>query len=141
MGRPHLVEAGFSATTEMHGSDGVIITLVGDLDVWAASTLCGVVSAAIAVGPSWVVLDLTGITFIDSTGLSELIHSRQRGEDFDVTVSVRSVPRFVRRVFDLLDAWHWFALEPDNQATAGERSPMPASRRNQVSSRLGLATV
>jgi anti-anti-sigma factor len=58
------------------------LTLVGELDIETASTLRSALSEAQA-DEAAVVVDTTGLTFIDSTGLATLIATRQRmGERF-----------------------------------------------------------
>ncbi len=64
-------------------SDGVrhTIVLTGELDMATASRLEAAVAAAIARGDRELVLDLRGVTFMDSTGLRALLRARQQCED------------------------------------------------------------
>lgn len=89
----------------------MILTLSGDLDLGGAPGLARAVTVAIEANPTWLVLDLEGITFIDSVGLRQLINARQQATAHGVIVTIRRVPRFMRRVFDLIGAWQWFLVE------------------------------
>jgi anti-sigma B factor antagonist len=50
-----------------------IITIVGELDPVTAPDLMAAVDAALARGSTALVIDLAGVTFIDSSGLRALI--------------------------------------------------------------------
>jgi anti-sigma B factor antagonist len=55
-----------------------IVTVDGEIHVSTAPEFSGVLSATIAGGRTQVVLDLTGVMFIDSTGLSVLLNALRR---------------------------------------------------------------
>lgn len=80
-----------------------VISVSGDLDVVGGPELRQEVVAAVADGAVCLILDLSGVEFIDSFGLGVVIGSlkrvRQRGGDLAV---VCPEPR-VRRVFELCD--------------------------------------
>jgi anti-sigma B factor antagonist len=69
--------APFSATLIGEESDAVI-ALLGELDIDTAPDLLGVLSPFLDEGPPEVVLDFSGLTFIDSSGISVLIAAQQR---------------------------------------------------------------
>jgi anti-sigma B factor antagonist len=55
-------------------SDGVtVVAPTGRLDVAGAPTLKEAISEALKNGPSKVVLDMEGVSFVDSTGLGSVI--------------------------------------------------------------------
>lgn len=63
-------------TSRTHG-DAVIVTAVGEIDLATAPELDVAIRAALAVpGPGPVVLDLTAVTFLASSGLGVLVDAR-----------------------------------------------------------------
>jgi anti-sigma B factor antagonist len=66
-------------TTERDVDDGTtIISVDGEIHVSTAPEFSGVLSAAVEGGRTALVLDLTGVAFIDSTGLSVLLNALRR---------------------------------------------------------------
>jgi anti-sigma B factor antagonist len=66
-------------TTERDVDDRTtIVSVDGEIHVSTAPEFSGVLSAAVAGGRTSLVLDLTGVTFIDSTGLSILLNALRR---------------------------------------------------------------
>jgi anti-sigma B factor antagonist len=57
---------------------GVVISLVGELDLYNAHMVREELFAATARSPERLVVELSGVTFIDSTGLGVLIEARTR---------------------------------------------------------------
>ena len=67
------------------GERGSVLTLEGRLNMVSASQLKGAVSSALEAGRPRVVVDLSAVTFLDSSGLGALIAglkaTRQAGGD------------------------------------------------------------
>ena len=90
--RPQLSVAGSD-------EDGVhVIALAGELDIYSVDALEAAVGSASADVPARVCLDLTGLRFIDSTGLAAIIRAHQAileggGAFVIVTGAVGSVHR------------------------------------------------
>lgn len=58
-----------------------VFTLAGELDVATAPTLRGALGEAASDGRHELIVDLTGITFLDSTGLGALIGAHKRAQE------------------------------------------------------------
>jgi anti-sigma B factor antagonist len=71
-----LHEAPVSGVEERDGA--IIVGLTGELDLYNAHLVRDELIAAAARGPERLVIDLSGVTFIDSTGLGILIEARTR---------------------------------------------------------------
>ena len=56
----------------------VTIAIEGELDAYTAPRLGEALSEVIADGEREVVLDATGVTFLDSTGLGTIVHGHKR---------------------------------------------------------------
>lgn len=67
-------------TIEEEAADdrGVILELAGELDVTTAPELRARVDAAVRAGATAIVVDLSGVTFIDSVSLAALLAARGR---------------------------------------------------------------
>jgi anti-sigma B factor antagonist len=73
----------------------------GELDVASVPHLEGAVSASLAAGGR-VVLDLSGLTFIDSTGVKLVLRAIASAED-DAALAIVAPPPLVMRTFELLE--------------------------------------
>jgi anti-sigma B factor antagonist len=82
-------------------ADATVLALSGELDIASAPGLEQALDEFGASMPRRLVIDLTDVTFMDSTGLRALLLARQRGEDGDHELSLRPGPRQVQRVFEL----------------------------------------
>lgn len=77
-----------------------VIAVSGELDIHTAPDLTEVLSPAIAAGQP-VIVDLTDVTFMDSSGLSVFVTALKRAREAGTTlVLVVSEPR-VMRVFSI----------------------------------------
>ena len=88
---------GFAVTAER--SDGeVVVAITGEVDIATAPRLWERLEAEILTGPSRVVLDLSGLGFIDSTGLTVIIRAHKRLGCAGATLVLRSPTPPVARV-------------------------------------------
>ena len=96
--RPQYGEPDFWVLSESEG-DAFALSLYGELDIAAAPLLEKHVKRLQWDGAATIVLDLSGLDFIDSTGLHVLMRAHRRGLDGQVTL-LRG-PKHVHRVFEL----------------------------------------
>jgi anti-sigma B factor antagonist len=93
-------------------SGTIVAHLAGELDL---TTRDAVVDALVpplsANEASRLVVDMSGVTFCDSSGLGALLDVRRAAADADVAMVLRSVSRQVARLLDLTDADGWLARE------------------------------
>jgi anti-sigma B factor antagonist len=74
-----LTEGRDSAVTGVDRRDGaVVVSLGGELDLYNAEEVRAALLEASADEPAMLVVDLEGVTFIDSTALGVLIEARSR---------------------------------------------------------------
>ena len=79
----------------------LLLELSGELDHHGArNTLREVELAIDAALPRVLVLDFSGITFMDSSGIALILRSQQRMQLLDVSLMVCNVPPQARRVLD-----------------------------------------
>lgn len=89
--------------------DTTVALLVGDLD----GDTCGELGAALADGAldGNLVVDLAGLTFIDSSGITELVEARRACLDRNGAFTLRSTTPTVRRVLEITGLLDHFGLD------------------------------
>jgi anti-sigma B factor antagonist len=96
-----------------------VVAARGEVDVATAPALRDGLDEALDGGPGPVVVDLTGVTFIDSTGLGVLIGARRRcdevGRELRVVVSE---PRILK-VFEITGLTELFTIHPSLDPAVG----------------------
>ena len=99
---------------------GVVLRVLGDLDMAGAPRLRGAVVTEVAAGARLLVLDLTGVDHLDSVGLGVVIGAlrRLRAHDGDLRL-VCPEPR-LRRVFEACDLDRILDLHADVDAVVAE---------------------
>ncbi|GIJ52249.1 hypothetical protein Val02_91350 [Virgisporangium aliadipatigenens] len=81
--------------------DRTVVTVTGDLDLETAPELLARTDGVLAAGPGALVIDLSGLAFIDSSGLSALIRMNQRMAGSGRPFEIISPPRTVAKAFEI----------------------------------------
>jgi anti-sigma B factor antagonist len=103
-----------------HGSF-VVVRVAGEIDLGTASQLSDYALAAIQDEGPAVVLDLSQVSFMDSTGLKVLIAVQRRAELAGGNLRLAAVPRPVMRVLTITGLDRTFAIyDTVEAATAGK---------------------
>jgi anti-sigma B factor antagonist len=93
-------------------TDGVVLALSGELDLASAPVLEQELREAEATNPTRLVIDLSGLAFMDSTGLQALLRARERANtDGQHQLRLRRAPHQVQRVFDLTKTGDAFTFD------------------------------
>jgi anti-sigma B factor antagonist len=105
---------GFSVAAAHHDGE-MVIEVRGELDLATAPELDLAISEAIHLRPGCMVIDLAGVSFMDSTACRSLIHARAAAADAAVEMRLRSVSPVGRRALEILhlDELFTFADPPD----------------------------
>jgi anti-anti-sigma factor len=87
-----------------------LLAVSGELDLTSVRDLRRRLDAAFADGPPRVVIDLSGLTHMDSTGLAELISAHQRAMELEgqLILVVTSPP--IRRTFEIRGVANLFTI-------------------------------
>ena len=105
----------FAFTRSVLGPRTSVIVLSGDLDLESAPTLRSALLDAVDAGADRIVVDLSGVTFMDSTGLGVLIGIRRvLGPDGQLAISCAN-PKLLQ-LFELTGFDQTFAVRPTIQA-------------------------
>lgn len=81
--------------------DQVLVVLRGELDLSTADKVDRELRRVEEIDPPVVVLDLSGLTFLDSTGLRLIVTADQRARQADRRLAVVKGPATVQRVFSI----------------------------------------
>ena len=80
-------------------ADGLItVVLTGEVDVLTVGQVRSALADAIAARPRSVVVDLSELSFIDSTGLGALVFGFQRARDAGITFRLAGPSAGVRQI-------------------------------------------
>ncbi len=92
--------------------EGLTITLSGEIDHHGARAMMTDLDEAIAVHlPRRLTLDLSGVTFMDSSGIAVLLRARRLTAGHGGTLRVTSIPTQARRVLDAAGVGRIITLE------------------------------
>lgn len=79
----------------------LLLEFSGDIDHHGARNALKEVEMAIdAVLPRLLILDFSGVTFMDSSGIALILRSQQRMQLLEGSVVLRNIPAQARRVLD-----------------------------------------
>jgi anti-anti-sigma factor len=90
----------FSVETGSLG-EAALVSLSGDLDLSTAKRAEQEIEAAERAAPATLVVDLRGLTFMDSTGLRVVVSAAKRAGRANRRLVIIQGPAAVRRVFEI----------------------------------------
>jgi anti-sigma B factor antagonist len=110
---------------ERTSQDGVELVLVeGEVDIASASRLITVLNSSVADAIKSVIVDLSHVGFMDSTGLALLINANRRLTLRRKGFAVICPPGPLRRVFEITDMIETLHVCPDQESAT--RASLPA---------------
>ena len=90
----------FGIETEGRGA-AVVLSLTGDLDLSSAEEAERGIDEAMAGRPELLVLDLSGLEFMDSSGLRVVVNAHRHAQEDGRRVAIVKGPQIVQRVFEI----------------------------------------
>ncbi len=100
----------FAVDTNVDGAR-ILMSLRGEIDAYTAPRLDEAVDALGDVAGRHVVVDLSGVGFVDSTGLSALVSNLGKVRTAGGVVSLRQVSRQLVKLFEITGINRLFPLE------------------------------
>lgn len=79
--------------------DFTVLDVHGEVDVYSAPALDGHITSTISAGQPRIVVNLTDVDFLDSTGLSALIRGLKHAREADGTLRVVASTEKIIKVF------------------------------------------
>jgi anti-sigma B factor antagonist len=120
-------DAGFACMVE-HRTRHVVVSLYGELDLVAAPELRRRLLALFSLPVDSVTLDMTGLTFIDSSGLLVLTVTNQAAAEHHINLILEGASASTRRLLELTGMIGLFDLRDGNS------DPIDASRQSSAAS-------
>jgi anti-anti-sigma factor len=84
-----------------HDRRGAAVTLAGEFDMAGSERFWAFVSEALAASPRSVIVDASGLEFIDSSGLMAIVRARDAAAEAGVGFHVSSASLALRRIAQL----------------------------------------
>jgi anti-sigma B factor antagonist len=111
---------------ERTSSQGVELVMVGgELDIATAPRLISVLNRAVQEALKSLVVDLSDVDFMDSTGLALLINANRRLTRRSKGFAVVCPPGPLRRVFEVTDMVETLKVCPDRDSAWAAVAPAP----------------
>ena len=88
-----------------HYADVVVIDLAGELDIAVAEPVRDALTCAMREPRRRLIVDLGGLTFIDSSGLHTIVDAYTRCRQAGAVLTIRPGPRNVQRVFEVTNTF------------------------------------
>jgi anti-sigma B factor antagonist len=118
-----LAIAGELVIAREHQGNAVVLACSGELDMASAPALERELLDAESAGPARIVVDLSGVEFMDSTGLHLLLSAHKRSLERHHKLSLVRGPRPVHRVFELTGTVDAFSFEDEDWAVDRPGNP------------------
>ncbi|MER5772069.1 STAS domain-containing protein [Streptomyces sp. NPDC001985] len=116
--------------TARDAATGPVLEITGDLDHESADLLRGSVERLALAPGRLLVLDLGGLDFCDSSGITVLLAARHTATVAGAGIALAAVPANMRRVLSIIGLDRVFVCHPDTAtATATAAATTPASGR------------
>src|SRR5205814_9601006 len=88
--------------------------LEGEIDLHVSPRLARSLARMIAKCPEQVVVDLSGVTFIDSSGLAVLINAMEDIKEYGGKLTLAGITNNVRSIFETARLDQFFLIDPRN---------------------------
>ena len=108
--------AQFELAEEQFANDTRLISVSGEIHVTTAPEFSQRLNDAIAAGTRGVVIDMSGVEFIDSTGLSVLLNGLRRVTRAEGRLALVVSNPTVLRLFEITKLDSTFDLQPTREA-------------------------
>jgi anti-sigma B factor antagonist len=97
--------------------DRTVLHVTGEIDMATAPQLRDEANHWLVLGTGDLHLDLSGVTFADSSAVEVLLATRARAQAAGAELILRAVPRAVTRLLGLTSTVHVFHLAPAEDET------------------------
>lgn len=94
-------------------ADGRVIGVTGDIDLYSSPQVREAIMAAVKDKRTPLVVDLDGVTYIDSSGVATLVEGLQMTRGYDGAFRLAGLSKRVREVFELARLEKVFAIFTD----------------------------
>ncbi len=100
------------AVDVVDGAGAVRVRVSGEIDMACAPELLDTLLAAEVPSGGTLVLDLAGVTFMDSSGISALVDAYQQREAGGVSLALAEVPPLIAKMLSLTGVDSYLTVSP-----------------------------
>jgi anti-sigma B factor antagonist len=101
-----------SVSSQRHGSV-LTVAVAGDIDISASGVVETAISDAVTTeGVTAVTVDLAGVHFLDSSGVTLLLKGRRLADERAVRYRVTGADGFTRQVLEMTGVWEHLTGDP-----------------------------
>ena len=105
-----------SSNTAPRQSRSNVVPLKGEIDLHVSPRIAVTLAQMIEKRPKQLVIDLTRVTYVDSSGLAVLIEAMQNVEKYGGKFAIVGVQKMVRSIFEIARLDQVFRIYPDVDA-------------------------
>jgi anti-sigma B factor antagonist len=98
-----------------------ILPLNGEIDLHVSPRIASSLGALIQKKPKKLVVDLSGVSYIDSSGLAALIEAMQKMDGFGGKLVLAGLQENVRPIFEIARLDQVFVIFPDVEAAVAAK--------------------
>jgi anti-anti-sigma factor len=127
------VTPGPDFTGSTRARDGVaLVTLAGELDIFSAPQMVGLLQEAIATGSPSVVVDMSLVSFCDARGLGSLVRAADQLRATGAQLSIQAARFQLRRLIEITGLTEALHVEPATTAEGLLVSDLQAAARRPL---------
>lgn len=109
----------FAVSTQPNGDSVAVINVQGEVDVYTAPKLREEIHKQLDQGATKIVVDLTNVAYMDSSGLGVLIGALKRAREENGDLVVASPNPRISRILDVTGLSKIFNVQADTQQAVG----------------------
>jgi anti-anti-sigma factor len=92
--------------------DDIVVTLAGDIDLAVERDLRSHLTDAVEAGPARILIDMDGVTFIDSTGIGSLVRAHTQARRSSISLQIVRPSSIVTRQLRIMGLYGLFQASP-----------------------------
>ena len=96
-----------------------IVALEGEIDLASAERLTPVLADVVAAHPAKIAIDLTNVTFLDSTGIRQIMIAANAASEIGCGLVVRHPTAMIERTLEICGLHDLLVEDADGNATGG----------------------
>jgi anti-sigma B factor antagonist len=93
-----------------------VLPLEGEIDLHVSPAIAAALTKMIEKKPKKLVVDLSGVTYVDSSGLAVLIEAMQNVTEYGAEFALAGLQESVRTIFEIARLDQVFRIFPDAEA-------------------------
>ncbi len=113
----------FSVTYEEAEGGTAVLSLTGEIDIYSAPTFKEALIGGVDAGAQRIVVDLTLVSFIDSTALGVLVSGAKRIHLRNGKIDIICPDESIVRVFEITGLNQTFSIYPSKEAALAPLEP------------------